>query len=130
MIRRPPRSTRCCTLFPYTTLFRSVAPALAATLVTAPITALAFGTVAPIGVVANLVAIPLAAVAVPGLVLALVLSWAFAGLAQLLAAGAGLALALLDLIATGAAQVPGGHVVMTAGRSEERRVGKECTATC
>src|SRR5207245_6157406 len=85
------------------------------TLVTAPITALAFGTVAPIGVVANLVAIPLAGVAVPGLVLALVLSWAFAGLAQLLAAGAGLALALLDLIATGAAQVPGGHVVMTAG---------------
>src|SRR5438093_205085 len=94
---------------------RLVAPALAATLVTAPITALAFGTVAPIGVVANLVAIPLAAVAVPGLVLALVLSWAFAGLTQLLAAGAGLALALLDLIATGAAQVPGGHVVMTAG---------------
>ena len=94
---------------------RLVAPALAATIVTAPITALAFGTVAPIGVVANLVAIPLAGVAVPGLVLALVLSWAFAGLAQLLAAGAGLALALLDLIATGAAQVPGGHVVMTAG---------------
>src|SRR5881296_995623 len=25
MIRRPPRSTRCCTLFPYTTLFRSQA---------------------------------------------------------------------------------------------------------
>jgi hypothetical protein len=25
MIRRPPRSTRCSTLFPYTTLFRSVA---------------------------------------------------------------------------------------------------------
>src|SRR5881296_1733426 len=24
MIRRPPRSTRCCTLFPYTTLFRSI----------------------------------------------------------------------------------------------------------
>src|SRR3546814_16068276 len=27
MIRRPPRSTRTDTLFPYTTLFRSVAPA-------------------------------------------------------------------------------------------------------
>src|SRR5881296_4257072 len=26
MIRRPPRSTRCCTLFPYTTLFRSARP--------------------------------------------------------------------------------------------------------
>src|SRR5881296_3993702 len=25
-IRRPPRSTRCCTLFPYTTLFRSRNP--------------------------------------------------------------------------------------------------------
>src|SRR3546814_12226129 len=33
MIRRPPRSTRTDTLFPYTTLFRSVPPAgLAATL--------------------------------------------------------------------------------------------------
>src|SRR3546814_9376931 len=29
MIRRPPRSTRTDTLFPYTTLFRSVVPALA-----------------------------------------------------------------------------------------------------
>src|SRR3546814_3947900 len=28
MIRRPPRSTRTDTLFPYTTLFRSVAPVL------------------------------------------------------------------------------------------------------
>src|SRR3546814_4104932 len=26
MIRRPPRSTRTCTLFPYTTLFRSAIP--------------------------------------------------------------------------------------------------------
>ena len=94
---------------------RLVAPALAATLVTAPITAFAFGTVAPIGVVANLVAIPLAGVAVPGLVVALVLSSVVAGVARLLAAGAGLGLALLDLIAAGAARVPGGHVVMTAG---------------
>src|SRR3546814_3302964 len=30
MIRRPPRSTRTDTLFPYTTLFRSVSAALAA----------------------------------------------------------------------------------------------------
>src|SRR5438128_106443 len=94
---------------------RLVAPAVAATVVTAPITAFAFGTVAPIGVVANLVAIPLAGIAVPGLVLALALSWVVAGLAHLVAAGAGLGLALLDLIAAGAAQVPGGHVVTTAG---------------
>src|SRR3546814_1287390 len=31
MIRRPPRSTRTDTLFPYTTLFRSAAPAIAST---------------------------------------------------------------------------------------------------
>ncbi len=94
---------------------RLVAPALVATLVTAPITAFAFGTVAPIGVLANLVAIPLAGVAVPGLVVALACSWVFAGLARLFAAGAGLGLALLDLIAQRAAAVPGGHVVMVAG---------------
>src|SRR3546814_2384547 len=33
MIRRPPRSTRTDTLFPYTTLFRSVVPAADHTLV-------------------------------------------------------------------------------------------------
>src|SRR3954468_4649308 len=53
---------------------RLLAPAAAATLLTAPITAYAFGTVAPIGVVANLVAIPLAGVAVPGLMVALLVS--------------------------------------------------------
>ncbi len=96
-------------------LARLAAPALAATLVTAPISALAFGTVAPIGVLANLIAIPLAGVAVPGLVMALVLSWLASGPAHLIAAGAGLGLALLDLVARGAALVPGGHVVMVAG---------------
>ena len=94
---------------------RLVAPSLAATLATAPISAFAFGTVAPIGVLANLVAIPLAGLAVPGLALALALSWIAAGAARLIAAGSGLGLALLDLVAQGAARVPGGHVVMVAG---------------
>src|SRR3989442_9235132 len=94
---------------------RLPAPTLAATLVTAPISAFAFGTVAPIGVLANLIAIPLAGVAVPGLVIALMLSWLASGPAHLIAAGAGLGLALLDLVARGAAGVPGGHVVMVAG---------------
>jgi competence protein ComEC len=91
------------------TVVRLLAPAAAATLLTAPITALTFGTVAPIGVAANLLAIPLAGVAVPGLLVALVLS------SDLLAAGSGLCLALLDLIAKWAADIPGGHVVTTAG---------------
>src|SRR5438445_334613 len=96
-------------------LARLAAPALVTTLVTAPISAFAFGTVAPIGVLANLIAIPLAGVAVPGLVIALMLSWLASGPAHLIAAGAGLGLALLDLVARGAAGVPGGHVVMVAG---------------
>src|SRR6266571_1753320 len=94
---------------------RLAAPALAATLVTAPITAFAFGTVAPIGVLANLVAIPLAGIVVPGLAMALGLSWLMLGLARLVAGGAGAGLALLDLTAQVAARVPGGHVVMAAG---------------
>src|SRR3546814_1672273 len=37
MIRRPPRSTRTDTLFPYTTLFRSTEPLLSALLSPAPL---------------------------------------------------------------------------------------------
>ena len=88
---------------------RVLAPAAAATLLTAPITAYAFGTVAPIGVVANLAAIPLAGLAVPGLMVALLISSSW------LAAGAGLCLALLDLVAQAAAALPGGHFIMIAG---------------
>ncbi len=96
-------------------LTRLLAPSIAATLFTAPITAYAFGTVAPVGVLANLVAIPLAAIAVPGLMIALGLSWIVPSLAHLVAGGAGLGLALVDLTARGAAAVPGGHMVMVAG---------------
>ena len=88
---------------------RLFAPAVAATLVTAPICAYTFGTVAPVGIVANLVAIPLGAVAVPGVIVALLTS------SGLLAAGSGLCLAVLDLVAGAAAALPGGHAVMTAG---------------
>jgi len=90
-------------------LVRALAPAAAATLLTAPITAYAFGTVAPIGVLANLAAIPLAGLAVPGLMVALLLSSSW------LAAGAGLCLALLDVVAKAAAALPGGHFIMIAG---------------
>src|SRR5207253_560978 len=63
----------------------------------------------------HLIAIPLGAIVVPGLVVSLALSWVVPGLAALLAAGSGLGLALLDLTAQGAAAVPGGHVIMVAG---------------
>jgi len=90
-------------------VIRLLAPAVAATLVTAPICAYTFGTVAPVGVLANLIAIPLGAIAVPGVIVALLSSSA------LLAAGSGLCLALLDLVAAAGAALPGGHAVMTAG---------------
>jgi len=90
-------------------IVRLLAPAAAATLITAPITAYAFGTVAPIGVIANLAAIPLAGLAVPGLMVSLLVSSTW------LAAGAGLCLALLDLVAKTAAALPGGHFIMIAG---------------
>lgn len=96
-------------------ILKLVAPAMAATLVTAPITAFAFGTVAPIGVLANLIAIPLGAIAVPGAIFALGLAGLIPTLGAWLAAGSGLTLALLDLVAGAAAAVPGGHIVSQPG---------------
>ncbi len=81
---------------------------LGATLATAPITAFAFGTVAPIGLLTNLAAVPLAGVAVPGI-------FASLGLGGPVAAGTGLALAAIERCATFAAAVPGGQVRGTPG---------------
>ena len=84
-------------------LARLAVVSLGATLATAPITAYSFGSVAPIGVVANLVAVPLAGVAVPAVFASL-----FAG--AFMAVGAGLALTLLERVARLAAHVPWGHL--------------------
>src|SRR3546814_13924220 len=55
MIRRPPRSTRTDTLFPYTTLFRSVWPAiLAGIIIVFQETMALFGTPAIIGIPARI----------------------------------------------------------------------------
>ena len=94
---------------------RAVAPTAAATIATAPISAFAFGTVAPIGVATNLVAVPLAGIAVPGLVFSLTLAPLWQGMARLTAAGSGLGLELIDLVAAAGAWVPGGHWVGQAG---------------
>jgi competence protein ComEC len=87
--------------------WRLLAASVGATLATAPITAHVFGAVAPIGVIVNLVAVPLAAVAQPAVFLSLAVG--------ALAPGAGLALALLERLASGAAAVPGGHFTGDAG---------------
>ncbi len=80
-----------------------LAASLGATLATAPITAFAFGTVAPVGLLTNLVAVPLAGVAVPGI-------FASLGLGGSVAAGTGMVLAAIERSAMLAAAVPGGQI--------------------
>ncbi len=88
--------------------FRLFGASLGATLATAPITAFAFGAVAPIGVLANLVAVPLAGAAVPGLFLSLLFGDLFAG-------GTALVLAAMERLAFWCAEVPGGHLAGPQG---------------
>lgn len=77
----------------------TIAASAGATLATAPITAVAFGTVALAGLAINLAALPLAALAVPGVAGSLMIAELWPGLAAALAAGAGLALHLLEVAA-------------------------------
>ncbi len=88
--------------------FRLLGASLGATLATAPITAFAFGAVAPIGILANLAAVPLASLAVPGLFLSLAAGGIVAG-------GTGVVFALIERIASIGASVPGGNLVGTPG---------------
>lgn len=78
---------------------RTLSGSLGATLATAPITAALFGMVSIVGVALNFVAIPLAALAVPGMLLSLLLAAVSRSLAAPLAAGSGALLGLLDLVA-------------------------------
>jgi len=89
-----------------------LAAGTAATLATAPIAALHFGIVAPIAIIANLVAVPLVAAAVPalGVILAAGAVWPAAG--RLLGEGADAILAALDAVAAAAAAVPAGHATV------------------
>jgi competence protein ComEC len=95
--------------------WRSLGSSVGATLATAPITAAALGAVAIIGIALNFVAIPLAAIAVPGVFASLLLYSVWPGAAAALAGGAGLGLHLLEILAAAGAAVPGGHVIGAAG---------------
>jgi competence protein ComEC len=95
--------------------WRTLGSSVGATLATAPITAWALGTVAPVGIVLNFAAIPIAAVAVPGVLVSLLLQPLVPQLARPFAAGAGLLLHALELVAAAGAAVPGGHQLVEAG---------------
>jgi len=88
--------------------FRLLGASLGATIATAPITAFAFGTVAPIGILANLAAVPLASVAVPGLFVSLLAGGFVAG-------GTGFVFAVVERIAVLGAAIPGGNIVGIPG---------------
>jgi len=85
-----------------------IAASAGAVLATAPISAYVFGQVAPAGVVTNLVALPLAGLIVPGILASLLGG-------GILAAGTGLALALLERVAAIGARLPAGVVASDPG---------------
>ena len=90
-------------------LARTAASSFGATLATAPVTAAFLGTVALAGLFLNFPAIPVAAIAVPGVLASLVLDGIWPGAAEALAAGSGLALHLLEWCAVAGAALPVGH---------------------
>jgi competence protein ComEC len=85
----------------------AVAASFGATLATAPLAALLIGRVATIGPLVNLVAIPVVAVTIPALLLAVVLASLAPATATAFAASGGLLLAALDGLATMASRLPG-----------------------
>jgi competence protein ComEC len=94
---------------------RTTFSSLGATLATAPITAAFLGTVALAGLLLNFPAIPLAALAVPGVLASLFVLPVWPGGAAALAAGSGLGLHLLELSAAAGAALPLGHFLVEAG---------------
>ena len=94
---------------------RTAASSFGATLATAPITATFLGTVAIAGLLLNFPAIPLAAVAVPGVLASLILWPVWPAAAEAMAAGGGLGLHLLELCAVAGAAMPYGHVMVQEG---------------
>ena len=97
--------------------WRTLGSSLGATLATAPITAAALGTVALAGLALNFVAIPLAAIAVPGVLASLLLYPILPASARAFAAGAGFTLHLLELSAIAGAAIPAGHLQSEPGHA-------------
>ncbi len=94
---------------------RSVAASLGATLATAPVTAAVFGTVSFTGIVLNVVAMPLAGLALPAVFGSVLIAPVVPPLGEALATSGGLLLAGLTWLARWGAGVPGGALVTTAG---------------
>ncbi len=86
-----------------------------ATLATAPLVALVFGSVSLIGVALNLIAIPLASFALPAVLMSLLVAPAWESASEALAAGGGLLLHLLEVVAERGGAAPGVAITFEAG---------------
>src|SRR3546814_15910874 len=115
MIRRPPRSTRTDTLFPYTTLFRSE---LTRTDVAQSESRLSSATADRIGAEGNLTASRAAFESVVGI---------YPGELEQPPLPTGLPESREAIVAIAESANPN---VLASNRSEERRVGKACVSTC
>jgi competence protein ComEC len=93
-------------------LARTAVSSLGATLATAPITAAFLGSVALAGLLLNFPAIPIAALAVPGVLASLILLPIWSAGAEALASGAGLGLHLLEVCAAAGSALPVGYFAM------------------
>ena len=90
-----------------------LATSLAATIATAPIVAWHFGQLAPIGILANLIGIPLLGLTIPALVVALTVGSVWTAGGAFLAAPGILLMTALDRVAATAAAVPWGTAQVT-----------------
>ena len=93
-------------------LARTLSSSIGATFATAPVTAAMLGAVAMAGIVLNIAAIPIAALAVPGVLASLLVGEVWEPAASSLAAGSGLLLHGLELLAQLGAAAPFGHVMV------------------
>jgi competence protein ComEC len=96
-------------------LVQALATSVGATVFTAPVTAFVFGSVAGTGVVLNLIAVPLTALLLPGVVASLAAFPIFPGAAGAFAAAAGLGLGALERLAAWGAALPFGSVTSAGG---------------
>lgn len=95
--------------------WRMLFASLGATLATAPFTAAVLGSVALAGIGLNFLAIPLAGLAVPAVLLSVLTAPLVAPLAAALAAGGGLGLAGLERLATAGSATPLGAILTPPG---------------
>jgi competence protein ComEC len=96
---------------------RTLAGSVGATLGTAPITAGALGSVALAGLLLNFIGIPLAALALPAVIVSLLLAPIWPAAAESMAAGSTLLLEFLDRVAGFGAVLPYGQIVTESGWS-------------